>query len=331
MEVDVNDTREMMVNAFQLRRVNDKFTFYYDETNNIRKFYLTDEGTNVHEHNNFVLGGIALAEGQSLPDIAALRAKLGMQGNAPEIKFSHVAKGDFEKVLTSKKLGAFLSWLVDHGISIHYSSVNIIYWSIVDIVDSILAEEKFKGYIPYHQHIKNELYRLANLDKSEFLALMKLHRYPDVQLGDVAAFLGSVNEFIANRNPKNSSLPAFMLKTIVKKAASLSELAFLVHEEEGMLIDSFQGFYTRPIMLFKNSTHIFDRETEIEKSLKDTKFKDGSRNVDFCFSDSKAEPGIQIADVLTISVYPPRCDVCRNHGHLPRRINHVGLNRLCKR
>ncbi|MDR3368256.1 DUF3800 domain-containing protein [Rhodoferax sp.] len=299
MEIDVNEMREMMVNAFQLRRVNDKFTFYYDETNNIRKFYLTDEGTNVPEHNNFVLGGIVLAEGQSLPDIAALRGKLGMQRNASEIKFGHVAKGDFEKVLTSKKLGTFLSWLVDHGIAIHYSSVNIIHWSIVDIIDSILAEDKFREYSPHHQYIKNELYRLANLDEPKFLALMKLHRYPDIQPGGVAAFMGSVNEFIADRNPKNNNLPALMLDAIVKKAASLSELAFLVHEEEGMLIDSFQGFYTRPIMLFKNSTHIFDRETEIEKSLKDTKFMDGSRHVDFCFSDSKAEPGIQIADVLT--------------------------------
>jgi cell filamentation protein len=31
---------------------------------------------------------------------------------------------------------------------------------------------------------------------------------------------------------------------------------------------------------------------------------------------------------LSISVYPPRCNARRNHRHLPRQINHVGLNRL---
>ena len=34
---------------------------------------------------------------------------------------------------------------------------------------------------------------------------------------------------------------------------------------------------------------------------------------------------------LTISVYPPRCNVRINHQHLPRLINHVGLNRLLRR
>jgi hypothetical protein len=41
MALDMNDIREMTIDAFKLRRADDKFTFYYDETNNIRKFYLT--------------------------------------------------------------------------------------------------------------------------------------------------------------------------------------------------------------------------------------------------------------------------------------------------
>ena len=70
-----------------VRRADDKFAFFYDETNNIRKFLLTDAGTNVEEHKNFVLGGVVLHEGQTLPDIAPLREALGMQDNSPEIKF----------------------------------------------------------------------------------------------------------------------------------------------------------------------------------------------------------------------------------------------------
>ena len=50
MEFDVNDMRQIMIDTFQLRWADGKFTFYYDETNNIRKFYLTDHGTNVAEH-----------------------------------------------------------------------------------------------------------------------------------------------------------------------------------------------------------------------------------------------------------------------------------------
>lgn len=299
MEIDVNDMRDVMVSAFQLRRTDEKFTFYYDETNNIRKFYLTEHGTNVADHKNFVLGGIVLAEGQILPDIKPLRSELRMQSNASEIKFAHVAKGDFEQVLASKKLGIVLSWIVAHGILIHYSSVNIIYWSIVDIIDSILAEDEFESYHPHHQPMKNELYRLANLDKPAFLALMKRHRYPDVQREKTADFIADIDAFLKAHSPDDDNLPALMLKSLIEKSMSLPELAGLVDNEEDMLIESFEAFYTRPIMLFKNATHIFDREIQIEKSLNGATFKDGERHVSYSFSDSKNDPGIQIADVVT--------------------------------
>lgn len=299
MEIDVNNMRDMMIGAFQLRRADDKFTFYYDETNNIRKFYLTDQGTNVAEHKNFVLGGIVLPEGQKLPDIGPLRAKLRMQSNASEIKFAHVAKGNFEKVLASPKLAIVLSWIVEHGILIHYSSVNIIYWSIVDIIDAILAEDEFDSYRSHHQTMKNELYRLANLDKPAFLALMKRHHYPDIQCGKTADFIADVNAFLNAHSPDDDNLPSLMLKELIEKSASLPELAFLVDNKVSVLIENFQAFYTRPIMLFKNAIHIFDREIQIEKSLSVAKFKDGARHVNFSFSDSKSEPGIQIADVVT--------------------------------
>ena len=104
-----------------------------------------------------------------------------MQSNAPEIKFAHVAKGDFEQVLASKKLGIVLSWLTKHDILIHYSSVNVISWSLSDIIDSILSEPRFRQYAPYQRELKNELYRTVALDKLRFLALMKHYGYPNVQ------------------------------------------------------------------------------------------------------------------------------------------------------
>lgn len=67
-----------MIHAHDIRRAYDKFALFYDETNNIRKLTLTEDGTNVPERKNFVLGGVALEEGQALPDIASLRAALGM-------------------------------------------------------------------------------------------------------------------------------------------------------------------------------------------------------------------------------------------------------------
>jgi hypothetical protein len=296
--IEMNDMRQMMIDAFQLRRINEKFTFYYDETNNIRKFYLTDDGTNVPKHNNFVLGGIVLKEGETLPDIAPLRSSLRIQSNAPEIKLPHIAKGNFEQVLTSQKLGIFLSWIVENDILIHYSSINIIYWSIVDIIDSILAEEQFEHYRSYHKVMKNELYRLVNIDKSAFLGLMRRHHYPDIQRGKTGEFIADINAYLGAHSTSDNNLPALMLKKLIQKSESLPELAFLVDEDENMLIKSFQGFYMHSIMLFRNATHIFDCEIQVEKCLNSDSFKDNEHHINFSFSDSKSTPGIQLADVV---------------------------------
>lgn len=297
MAFDWSVMRAMMIQAHGIRRADDKFALYYDETNNIRKFLLTDDGTNVAEHKNFVLGGIALQEGQTLPEIALLRDALGMQDNAPEIKFKHVASGDFEAVLASRKMARFLAWLTEHQLAIHYSSINIVYWSIVDIVDSILASKRFDAFSHGRREMKNELYRIACMDKPAFLALMKHHGYPDIQHGKVADFIAELAAFLNFHNPRAVNLPTHMLKELVRKAQVLSELAFLVNDDTDVLIDSFSSFFTMPILLFKNAAHVFDREIQVEKSLNTDGFKQRARGIDYRFSDSKAEPGIQLADV----------------------------------
>lgn len=297
MAFDWATMRAMMIQAHRIRRADDKFAFYYDETNNIRKFLLTDVGTNVATHKNFVLGGIALQEGQALPEIVSLRAALGIQNNAPEIKFKHVASGDFEAVLASRKMARFLAWLTERQLAIHYSSINIIYWSIVDIVDSILASKRFDAFTHSRREMKNELYRIACMDKPAFLALMKHHGYPNIQRGKVADFIADVEAFLNLQNPQVANLPTHMLKELLRKAKALTELPFLVDDDADVLIDSFSSFFTMPILLFKNATHVFDREIQVEKSLNAEGFKQRAGGIDYRFSDSKADPGIQLADV----------------------------------
>ena len=79
-----------------------ELNFYYDETNNIRKFYLDNNKNNYinSEDNPFILGGIAIEQSlleterfkQSLQD---LFKKWGIQTTQKEVKFKHIAKGDF--------------------------------------------------------------------------------------------------------------------------------------------------------------------------------------------------------------------------------------------
>ncbi len=45
MAFDWGEMRAMMFAFHCIRRVDDKFAFFYDESNNIRKFALTEPGT----------------------------------------------------------------------------------------------------------------------------------------------------------------------------------------------------------------------------------------------------------------------------------------------
>ncbi|WP_151716286.1 hypothetical protein [Acinetobacter sp. TUM15071] len=60
IKLDAEDFRRHgLQNIFgdPLYGTDEKYNFYYDETNNIRSLYLTNNGTNA-EFKNFVLGGI---------------------------------------------------------------------------------------------------------------------------------------------------------------------------------------------------------------------------------------------------------------------------------
>jgi len=279
--------------------IDKKFTIYYDESNNIRKLYLQDSGFNVPRHDNFILGGIVLEEGQSLGDIALLRKTLRMQENATEIKLKHIGSGSFEQILGSPKMGVVLTWLIDHKIHIHYSNINILYWSIVDIIDSIISDEAFEAYYHAHRVVKNELYRIATCDITQFLKILKTFKYPDLSKDNTQKFLSELYNFLEINNPEDTNLPTIILKELIRNAKMLPELIFLTNNKESILIDNFSDFFLRPLYIFKDSTHIFDDEKVIEKILDGYKLMDGDREVSSRFSDSKNEFGIQLSDILT--------------------------------
>jgi len=296
-ELDVNKLREGITQI--TRGADERFTFFYDETNNIRKLYLTETGFNVSKYDNFVIGGIVLKESNEIGDISALRDDLRMQKTATEIKLKHVATGCFEEILESPKMGIVLSWLTNHDIYIHYSNINILYWSILDIVESIVADDAFKAYIPLHREMKNELYRIVACAPQQFLGLLKNYGYPDIAREQTGEFLREVENFLEDHNPMDTNLPTVMLKQLIHKAQRLPELMFLVDEEKGMLIDSFHDFFLHSIYVFKNSLHIFDDEAEVEKIFNNFHSVDGEREISFRFADSKKEVGIQLSDVIT--------------------------------
>lgn len=275
-----------------------EMVLYYDETNNIRKLRVTEDGFNVKKYDNFVLGGVAIDAGQALPDIAELRKILKIQKNAPEIKFEMVAKGDFENALDSRKLGVFFSWLLENNINIHYANLNILNWTILDIVESIVADDNFREHFLGHRELKNELYKMVCKDVNGFLAILKSYSYPDLSAETTAAFLKEVRSFVVKHAPVEKNGALSVLLDILLRAQIIPGLAFLMHNKPDYVIEGFEHIYLNRIACFRNSRHILDEEDTVEDAIAGVRIIDNDREVDFRFEDSVVEPGIQLSDVV---------------------------------
>lgn len=157
------------------------YTFYYDETNNIKKFYVRENDFNYTFTANFVLGGL-LHLGQA-PNVQPLIDGFKQQKTAKEVKFKHIANGDFLDCLKSEKLKLFLQFVKDSDLYVHYSSLNILYWSIVDIVDSaIVSSDAAKQLGPqFANHLKNDLYKLSRLEIDSVIELFYKYEYPNIK------------------------------------------------------------------------------------------------------------------------------------------------------
>ena len=66
-----------------------------------------------------------------------------------------------------------------------------------------------------------------------------------------------------------------------------------------LLIEDFSVFYQGRIAVFKRASHVIDMEPSIEKQFLQTPLTSkGNPVTHYRFADSKAEPGIQLADVV---------------------------------
>ena len=305
---DCEEQKQVIINAEELHNhaanqafgsplygIKDKWIFYYDETNNIRKLHLTEDGANA-EFKNFVLGGIVHPASRVLPNMDSLIKSLVLQKSATEIKFNQLATGSFLGVLNSKKVKTLLKWLIDNDIYIHYTNFNILYWSLVDLVDSLWDDASLHKYMPYVQEIKNELFRLCNIDLDVFAKLLRKYRYPNIQRSLNFSFMNEVADHFERLSEEPRADITELVITMMRRGANLDEMAFLVDNDDDILIENFKDMYLRPIYVYPNSIHIFDEEDSVQADLENHVVKFKGRLVDYSFVNSRQSIGVQISD-----------------------------------
>lgn len=294
---DVNPLRDAILATFPMPNVDGAYSFFYDETNNVRKLHLTPGGMNIRRPDCFVLGGI-VHRGPSRPiDLSDLKTLLRLQPSVKEIKLKHLGSGGFLDLLGSDKIALFLEWLTTQGLLVHYQVTDLLYWSIVDIVDSILTEVDAPQLTALHMPLKDSLYTILRDDVEGTAELLGRYNYPDVGRERRATFVAELLDLVEYREHLLEHFSFYMLNGLLQMARTLDSLPYLEDETPNVLIDGFGIFFSNRLALFKNARHVLDDERQIEAYLKGLQFCDGDTPLrHFRFANSQTEAGIQLSD-----------------------------------
>ena len=270
--------------------LNRHYKLFFDETNNTKKFHLKDNNRlNVPAGVRFVLGGIVCDNDLSQEE---LNGALALQKNTNELKFDqiygHANWCDFAPVLKSRRLTKFLNLLDEKRVLIHFSSVNLFYFALVDIIDSL------KFDLTYVHGLKSVLYQVAQQNPDSFVNLFRDYTYPDVK--DIDGFLNDL-ETIINSTTISDAIGKQVLLYTIKENKSRKELMFIQEETQNIYIKDFLPFYQEPMYKFANSDIVLDNEVDMKAGLNDWPVEVNGKKVNYSFVDSKDVPWIQMSDV----------------------------------
>lgn len=279
-----------------------QYKLYFDETNNAKMFHLKDDNRlNVPVGVRFVLGGIS--SNQSLTQ-EELNKALNLQKNSKELKFEqiygHASWDDFEPVLRSSRLIAYLNLLNEKNGLIHFGSVNLFYFALVDIIDSL---DFNRAYV---FGLKSILYQIAQQVPEQFVQLFQENTYPDVK--DVDKFMEELIDIVDNTTIEEQLGKQVLLKVLKNNYGRLA-LTFIQDEEENMYIKDFLPFYQEPLYKFAYSNIILDNEIDMKEGLEDCPVEVNGKKVNYQFVDSQSEPWVQMSDVAASLVARYLCFV----------------------
>lgn len=277
------------------------YTFYYDETNNYRKVRITNNGLNDFKvlMNNFTLGGICFEKNKK-KNVDELIEDLKLQ-KGQELKSKTFFKGlnSFEQCISHNKINIILDWILENAY-IHYSDVDSLYFSIIDIVDSF-CENDINKYLPQDltNAFKDELYDLIKRNIVYFLTICQKVNYPNVTGKNIKIFCDSLIYMINNENSKEYYTLEFF-KELIEMQKNSPRLIFLQGNEEKTIMNSFYSLRQQRCIIFKNSEHVFDKELIDEQKMKKERMllKSGERLNNYKFIDSKEEDNVQISDIV---------------------------------
>lgn len=301
--IDVNANKATIKAMSGIGPFNETMTFFYDESGNCRKFLLTKDGVNSSDaiKGDFVLGGVAFDGLEKTLDFQGLYDALNFREGQKELKFRHLYNKsyDFLAFIRSVRATAFLHWLKSSGLYIHYSAMNNLFYSLVDIVDSLW--EDFPNLVIFFWEIKSALYDFAADHTSEIISLLYQYNYPNVS--DCYGFCSEICGMIKRYNDNDEYYPGFfleLLRQMLATAGKKNRLVFIQDNTPFLLIKEYYLLYLERCELFSKSIHVFDEEPTVQKQLQEIELiEDGSVLHNYRFIPSEENIFIQLSDLVS--------------------------------
>lgn len=277
-----------------------KYVFYYDESNNCRKFWVDDskQQFNTDHTADFVLAGLVRKEEEKVEaSLETFRKPLKLQANVEAIKFKNLyAKGDFLQCLKERRLFETLSWIDKSPFYIHYTNVNNLFYTLVEIFDSIVKPEEISEFGYDYFKMKSVFYYVFKGKADALQILMFKYKYPNIQREDVEAFCNDLLFLLGSRREMKEEEK--FLAGMLAKAAESDELVFLHDNDDYVMQENYAEFYADPIRKYQKSRHIFDEETTVQDIVKKQIAMGENMADNFKFVKSETDIFVQLSDVV---------------------------------
>lgn len=203
------------------------------------------------------MGGI---EGEGTVNIEDLKSIFNLQDSVQEVKSHHIYNGVFADCLKSERLERFLDLLIQNDWHIHFNSLNVLYWSIVDILDSI---DGFVSQRPANIYMFKALfYRVMKSNLSSFFDLVLKYRYPNIDSQDITAFMKDLIFMCKSYNYSSGDAESGLIEWL-EMGSRQKELVFVQDEEELVMLTELSLLYRSEISTWINSRLIMDNEIDI--------------------------------------------------------------------
>ena len=277
-----------------------KYVFYYDESNNCRKFWVDDskQQFNTDHTADFVLAGLVRKEEEKVEaSLETFRKPLKLQANVEEIKFKKLyAKGDFLQCVNERRLFETLSWIDKSPFYIHYTNVNNLFYTLVEIFDSIVKPDEISELGYDYFKMKSVFYYMFKGKADALQILMFKYKYPNIQREDVEAFCNDLLFLLGSRREMKEEEK--FLVGMLARAAESDELVFLHDNDDYVMQENYAEFYADPIRKYQKSRHIFDEETTVQDIVKKQIAMGENMADNFKFVKSETDIFVQLSDVV---------------------------------